>query len=86
MKNLRLLNDEEIAEEIRKYTKEVETIYGTFNPKWTDSTYKRIAKAQHKLDIEGFIEWGDEYCHDHQATDTLKRQCYRCWQSLKDLI
>jgi len=77
---MRVLNDKEQAEFF---------LHGETAPR---QLVYRTAKAQHKLDIEGFIEWGEEPCVEVLHTVPCGQDfCYRkdcpdCWQSLKQLV
>jgi len=89
---MRILNGEEIEKAL---TKGMLKKNGSLSDGWHPRIIEYCSwsnKAQHKQDIRDFIEWGDTFClhgeehgRDTNYANVRKRECRKCWQSLKQL-
>ena len=91
MKELRILNDEEILDLCGFSTDEAlaDLLPIDENSTQLTSCAKSSAKAQFREDIKGFIEWGLETCIEHPKSyckTTQRRLCSECFLSLKQLV
>ena len=94
---MRVLNDEEIGEEIVAFGEESRKIWESTKSRETKitlsfnltSVYKRVANTQYQADLKAFVEWGNEGC-PHDMVDgesiSVKHECFECWQSLEQLV
>jgi len=90
---MRILNDKEILKAMQEAHPE-----GEEYPMWKSLTgrlkceVEAVAKAQYQQDLKDFIAWGDELCDcpknefPTQHGHTKRHHCWRCWQSLKQLV